>query len=506
MQSVAQKNAPVGNKLLVSEEYPVKAMPSILGTFDMTATYLLIIFFITNATTAASAGAAAFTYLILGGITYFIPSVIAAAQLGSMFPYEGSLYNWTYKAFGSFWSFFSAFCAWVPGVLVMITAGDVIVSFIQGLNSHWLTNPGQQGAVIIGVIVFSGIVATQRFRTVQNIVNMVAILAFLAVFFIGLAGVVWLVQGHPSATNFADLNGWRLNWQPHAGNIHLFGIITLAYLGAEAPLNMAGEIRERKVITKHLAWGTVFVFIGYFVATFSLLVVAGPDKASASLFSLVSIVDIVLGKVIGNVTAICVMSFFITAAIVYGYTYARLPMVAALDQHLPILIGKLNKYRVPSPAIWLQAIFASVVTFLVFFAFPFISSQSTPINLSTEVYNILLAALTLVWAFSTIFLFINVAVFYFRDREKFNAQRIFPLPLLFVTMPLGVLSCVLAVVDTLFNSWIGSLIDNAHWLISIGSVIAVCVVIAALGGTFASSEAAWESIKDKKIQTADLRD
>jgi hypothetical protein len=73
-------------------------------------------------------------------------------------------------------------------------------------------------------------------------------------------------------------------------------------------------------------------------------------------------------------------------------------------------------------------------------------------------------------------------------------------------MPLGVLSCVLAVVDTLFNSWIGSLIDNAHWLISIGSVIAVCVVIAALGGTFASSEAAWESIKDKKIQTADLRD
>ncbi|MDQ6660445.1 MAG: APC family permease, partial [Chloroflexota bacterium] len=137
---------------LPSEGYITRAMPSVLGTVDMTAIYLVAIFFIVNAATAASGGASAFTYLLLGCITFFIPSAIATAQLGVMFPYEGSLYNWTHKALGGFWSFFIGFCAWFPGVLVMVAGADIVMSFIQGTNSHWLTEPWQQGLVIIGVI------------------------------------------------------------------------------------------------------------------------------------------------------------------------------------------------------------------------------------------------------------------------------------------------------------------------------------------------------------------
>src|SRR5712691_13556598 len=91
-----------GPKSLVSEEYVAKAMPPILGKFDMVAIYLMIIFYATNAATAVAGGAAAFTYLLIGGITFFIPCVIATAQLGVMFPHEGSLYNWTHKALGGY--------------------------------------------------------------------------------------------------------------------------------------------------------------------------------------------------------------------------------------------------------------------------------------------------------------------------------------------------------------------------------------------------------------------
>jgi amino acid transporter len=496
MQTVTQNDTSAEPPSLLSEDYVVKAMPPILGAFDMTATYLMIIFFITNATVAASGGAAAFTYLLIGGITFFLPSVIATAQLGTMFPHEGSLYNWTHRIFGGYWSFFSAFCAWFPGILVMVSAGDVIVSLIQGLNSHWLSDPKEQGAVIVAVILFSGIIATRRFRMVQNIVNMAVVLTFLAVFLIGLAGVVWLVHGHPSATSFANLSGWSINWQPATSNISLFGLITLAYLGVEAPLNMAGEVKERKVIRKHLIWGTLFVFVGYFVATFSLLVVEGAANASASSFSLVSTVDTALGKIAGTITCVCLMSFFVMTTTVYNSTYARLPLVAALDQRLPVLMGRLNRHRVPSGAIWIQTGFAAVVTCIVFFALPLVSAKSgTQANLTTEVYNVMLAASTLVWAFSTLFLFINVAVCYFRDSIAFHKQRIFPLPLLFVTMPLGALSCILAIIDTLFNSWIGTLIDNAHWLLAIGGLTLICIIIAAIGSMYASSEATWESMK-----------
>ncbi|GHO99810.1 hypothetical protein KSF_098580 [Reticulibacter mediterranei] len=496
MQTVQKKEVSAGEQPLASQDYVVKAMPSILGTFDMTATYLLIIFFITNATVAASGGPAAFTYLLVGGITFFIPSVIATAQLGVMFPYEGSLYNWTHRIFGGYWSFFSAFCAWFPGVLVMVSAGDVVVSLIQGLNSHWLSDPKEQGAVIIVVVLFSGVLATQRFRIVQNIVNIVAVLTFFAVFLIGVAGVVWLAHGHPSATKFADLPSWGINWQSGTSNISLFGLITLAYLGVEAPLNMAGEIKERSVvIRKHLAWGTLFVFVGYFVATFSLLAVEGAANASATPFSLVSTVDIALGKLVGSITCVCLMSFFVMTTVVYNSTYARLPLVAALDQRLPVLMGRLNKHRVPSGAIWMQTGFAAVVTCVVFFGLPLISKPGTEANLTVEVYNVMLAASTLVWAFSNLFLFINVAVCYFRDRNAFLKQSLFPLPLFFVSIPLGAVSCVLAIIDTLFNSWIGTLIDNAHWLLAIGGLTLICIIIAAIGSMYASSEATWESMR-----------
>src|SRR5438128_11031760 len=196
---------------LPSEEYVAKTMPPILGTLDMTATFLIIIFFITNATTAVAGGAAAFTYWALGAVTFFIPCVIATAQLGVMFPNEGSLYNWTHKAFGGYWSFFVAFCAWFPGVLVMIVAGDVIVVFRQGLNSNWLIAPWQQGLVIVGIIAISALIAVQRFRMVTNTINMVAVLIFIAVVLLGLAGIAWLAGGHPMATSFSHFSDWNIN-------------------------------------------------------------------------------------------------------------------------------------------------------------------------------------------------------------------------------------------------------------------------------------------------------
>jgi amino acid transporter len=43
---------------------------------------------------------------------------LVTAQLGQMFPRDGSLYVWTQKALGPFWGFFAGFCAWWPGILV----------------------------------------------------------------------------------------------------------------------------------------------------------------------------------------------------------------------------------------------------------------------------------------------------------------------------------------------------------------------------------------------------
>src|SRR5712672_3087372 len=118
------------NAPLPSEEYARGVLPSVLGTTDLTAIFVVAIFFISNATTAAAYGATAYIYWIVGGITFFIPSVIATAQLGVMFPHEGSIYNWTNKALGHYWGFFAGVCWWFPAPLIVVSVAVTLVTYM----------------------------------------------------------------------------------------------------------------------------------------------------------------------------------------------------------------------------------------------------------------------------------------------------------------------------------------------------------------------------------------
>src|SRR5690242_14979002 len=97
---------------LLSQKYTRQAMAPVIRESDMFFTYVMALFLLTNAASGATGGAASLTYLILGAIIFFIPSVIATMQLAVLLPHEGGLYNWTYHALGSFWSFFVAIVFW----------------------------------------------------------------------------------------------------------------------------------------------------------------------------------------------------------------------------------------------------------------------------------------------------------------------------------------------------------------------------------------------------------
>ena len=111
-----------------------------------------IVLFANQGSVIQAAGAAGFVYWIIGFITFLIPGAIVTGQLGLMFPGEGSIYVWTHKALGSFFGFFAGFCAWWPGVLVMVATGDLVMTMLQFLgttqNQNWLSESWQQGLVV----------------------------------------------------------------------------------------------------------------------------------------------------------------------------------------------------------------------------------------------------------------------------------------------------------------------------------------------------------------------
>jgi len=496
-------NNPLNSVPLLSETYIPKTMPSILGTVDMTATFVFSVFFIANAVNAAIGGVSALTYLLLGGITFFVPCVVAVAQLSSMFPNEGSLYNWTYKALGRFWSFFIGLCFWLPGILVIIASADTFVSYLQGLNNQWLTLPWQQGLVIVIILALSGFLATQRFRMIQHMINANVGLLLFTVVLIGLAAVVWLVGGHASATNFSHIADWSVTPE----NFGLFGVITLIYLGVNVPLNMAGEVKRaggsaaKRIIRRHLLYGAPIVFVCFFVSTFALLIVRGTaalNSAAVLPYELVTLVTTVFGKIAGGVVVVCILSSLIMFCVLYNYAFARLLLVGAVDQRLPVNVGKLNKNRVPGNAIILQTAITIFFTIAVFIALPFVFPFGNSANLPTEAYNVVLAAVTLVWTFATAFFFVDLFVLYAKSPSNFKSKLVVPIPILWICIIIGPLACIVAIFETLQASSIPSLISNAAWLGFVGVVTLICIVFAAIASMLASSEAGWENLQERE--------
>ncbi|HXX79288.1 MAG TPA: amino acid permease, partial [Ktedonobacteraceae bacterium] len=474
-----------GLPTLPSESYVPQAMPGALSTFDLTVLFALALFWISNVTGTVIGGTSAFTFWIFGTVAFFVPCCIVCAQLGRIYPHEGSIYNWTYNAFAlykrpglaNFMSFFIGICAWLPGLLSIVSAADVIVSCLQALNPNWLPLIWQQGLVIIAICVLSGIISAMNTRTVMRFIVGGFFTTGLAVCLLGIAALMWLLKGHPSATNFADPQAWQVSFDPATGNIFLLGTVTLALLGATGPLMMSGEInaKERgKAIPRHLLWGGILVIFAYFVTTWALLVVQGQNAAlnTGNPVQLVfATAEGGLGKIGADIVAVCVMFFFIVVAVIYNVMFARLLMTAGIDQRLPIRIALINRNRVPVNAVILQTVLAVVVTLIIFFGLPSFSflGLGNASDLTSKAYLVTAAALLLIWAFSFLFPFIDLGILILKGSKILGAStRILPTPVLLVCIVAGSFVCIATIVDTLLFSFAPALIPNNNWSLMVG--------------------------------------
>src|SRR5713101_8517209 len=192
-----------GDREMISEKVAPTLVGRVLNSFDLVVIFVALVLFVSNASTVQFAGPASFVFWGIGFLTFLIPGAFVTAQLGRMFPEEGSLYVWTHKALGSFWGFFAGFAAWWPGVLVMILAGSLVVTLSQAIDSSLFGHPWQQGLIVLAVLWFSCLLGTLRFRLTQNYVNVQFVLYSICLILIGVSGFVWLAGGHAAANSFA---------------------------------------------------------------------------------------------------------------------------------------------------------------------------------------------------------------------------------------------------------------------------------------------------------------
>jgi glutamate:GABA antiporter len=239
---------------MISEKVAPVLVARTLGPFDLVVIFVAIVLFIPNAAALQFAGPAVFVYWIFAFATFLVTGAFVTAQLGRMFPEEGSLYVWTHKVLGPFWGFFAGFVAWWPGPISLVFIGILVANFLQQFAA--LAKPSCQfpclftqnweiGVVVLAVIWFGALMSYLRMRVTQNYVNVVFWFYGAAIFLIGFAGVWWLLQGNGSSTDFGT------GWDPFGGeslalglpaNLAFFSLAILALLGIETPLNMGVEV------------------------------------------------------------------------------------------------------------------------------------------------------------------------------------------------------------------------------------------------------------------------
>src|SRR6266851_5396764 len=325
----------------------------------------------------------------------------------------------------------------------MVATGTTTVAFLGFVFPALNAWPIQaQGLVIVAVILVSALIAVLRFRVTQNVVNVVFVLYGLAILAMFAAGIVYLAKGNHAVTDPWNFAAWkpsaalRLNFT----NWTFFCLVVLALLGVEVPLNMGVEIREQRSVTRYLLWGSLVVVIAYLLATWGVMVTM-PKSSSA----------------------------FIT--VVYNCSFARLIFVSGLDQRLPKAMSHVNKARVPDTAVWVQTVIAALFTLLAFVVIPSVTSGGS-VNAETKIYDVLQAAVTVIWCISIVILFVDVLIILRRFQPQFQAHRIAHPAVFWACSIIGGLASLVGVIATLSGSWTPLISNSAGSVTILGATIA----------------------------------
>jgi amino acid transporter len=459
-------------RVMVSERIAPGMLPRVLNSFDMTIIFVAIVLFIVNSSAIQQAHQSAYTYWILGFVAFLIPGALVTAQLGQMFPQEGSLYVWTQKALGPFWGFFAGFCAWWPGILVMVATGDAVVTLWQFIDTGGLPMAWEQGLVILAVLWFSALMSMLRLRMTQTYANWAVVFYGAGIFVIGLAGILWLIGDGHSATG-----GWGTasNWSIHSGEWTWFGFVILALLGIEVPLNMGVEIVNMRSIKKYLFWGSIVVMVAYLWATFGTMLALPAANSVGNTTDILSAVQVGFwgSHAFAAAIGIVLIWFFVSNTIVYNYSFSRLLFVSGLEQRMPRQLGQVSeRTKVPVYAILTQTVLSSLFVIAIFN--PWVSGDN-----NQKAYWLFQAGVTVIWCISMVLLFADIFLVKRAFPEKFDEVRAAHPYVLYASGVIGMLASAFGAYVVFRSPWTG-LFSVGHWRIWLGVLCGVSVLAALL--------------------------
>ncbi len=225
----------------------------------------------------AASGAEAFSWLIILGVIFFIPSGLLFAELGTAFPEEGGPYLWARLAFGRFVGAVNNFLYWVTnpvwfgGTLAVLAIATYEVFFNNGDDlPSW-------GFYLLGLIfiwtgTFSAILS---FSVGKWIPISGAFARFALLGFFTISVIIFAVENGVNGVSAGDFS------ISYPGFVALVGLIMFSLVGFELPNTAGDEMKDsKKDVPYSILRSAIAAILLYGVPVLGILVVLPTDQVT----------------------------------------------------------------------------------------------------------------------------------------------------------------------------------------------------------------------------------
>lgn len=327
-----------------------------MGTFDIVLYVISALLFLDQLTAAASVGAQVYFWWIAIAIIYVVPYILVVTELATTYPYEGGIYDWIKRGFGSKAAANVSWLYWINMMLFVPTAFLLFSGIFSQLFFPDMTYIGQ-ASICIGLIVLMTFVLCMDMKFAKWLPNIGAILKILFIAIISIGGI-YVAMTKGSATTFTQ-ETMIPQW---GAGIGFLAIVVFNVSGWDTIAAMSRHIKDpAKSIPKAFAIAGVVVILMYLLATTGILV-SVPVEELGLINGFVDTFLVIFGTnndlIIYALGSMLMFTFF-TNNVTWCMAANEAAMAAGQEGELPAVFAKIHpKTKAPVGAAVLGGIVA----------------------------------------------------------------------------------------------------------------------------------------------------
>jgi putative glutamate/gamma-aminobutyrate antiporter len=337
----------------------------VLNVFSLVMINVIAVDSLRSLPVSAEYGFSLVFFYILGGLFFFIPTALVAAELATGWPQTGGIYIWLREAFGKKSGFLVIWLQWLYNVVWYPTIMSFLAATLSYIFAPQLANNKAYMLTMILLLFWGATFANWFGMKISSWVSTVAALigTLLPMLFIIVLAIFWLIGGHPLQIQFTSHEFFPTM---NLGSLGLLTVVLFGLIGMEMSAVHAGDVKNpQKDYPKALFISAILIIstlvlgslaIAMVVPVKSIHLASGLMDAFQAFFQtfhipwMTPVIAVLI--IVGGLGTV--------SAWVIGPTKGL--MIAAEDDAAPRFFKGTNKYAVPTKILVLQGVIMTVLS------------------------------------------------------------------------------------------------------------------------------------------------